>query len=74
VATKIWSGPNNPTASVAHTLGIERWQLRNAIHAIKKDTRLGARDRVTIWDDGSVTSDIDGSWIGDIVTEIRGKA
>ena len=54
---RIWSNPGNPTAGVATQLGISRQQLREAIHKIKRDATLGATDRITIWDDGTVTDE-----------------
>jgi hypothetical protein len=50
-------------------LGIERWQLREAIHKIKSKNGLGSADHVTIWEDGSVT-DWRGDFCGDILDEI----
>jgi hypothetical protein len=44
---RIWSNPGNPTAGVATQLGISRQQLREAIHKIKRDAKLGATDRIT---------------------------
>lgn len=66
---RIWSNPGNPPRGVATRLGITRAQLRNALHRIKADVKLGARDRVTIWDDGSVTDD-EGDLIGNVHQEI----
>ena len=42
---------------LSDSLGLERWQLRSAIHAIKARADLGARDRVKIYDDGRVTDE-----------------
>jgi hypothetical protein len=67
----IWSRPGNPGRAVSEALGIERWQLRNALHRIKEDAGLAGADRVTIWDDGTVT-DIQGELIGNIHDRIRG--
>lgn len=69
MARKIWSQPGNPPKWVSDTLGIERWQLREAIHKIKSSQGLGSADDVTIWDDGSVT-DRRGDFCGDILDEI----
>jgi hypothetical protein len=69
VARVIWSRPGNPTRAVATALGITRTQFGDAIHAIKKNARLGPRDNVTIWDDGSVT-DARNEFIGNIYDEI----
>jgi hypothetical protein len=57
VARKIWSHGGNPTESVSRALGIERWQLREALHKIKRKSGLGPADPITIWDDGSVTDE-----------------
>jgi hypothetical protein len=43
-------------------------RLRRAIHRIKSAWGLGGRDRVTIWDDGSVT-DENGAHLGNIFDE-----
>lgn len=69
MARVIWSNPGNPTAEVSSRLGITRWQLREAIHSIKNGAGLSPRDRVSIWDDGSVTDDTD-VWIGNVYDEI----
>ena len=65
----IWSQPENPPESVAGVLGITRVQLGDAIHSIKEDAGLGPRDRVTIWDDGSITDDTNAR-IGNVYDEI----
>jgi hypothetical protein len=65
----IWSRPGNPPRGIATRLGITRHQLRDAIHAIKHEAKLGPRSRVTIWDDGTVTDEAD-VWIGNIHNEI----
>jgi hypothetical protein len=54
---------------VSDRLGIERWQLREAIHKIKDRSNLRPDDRVTIYDNGNVT-DEDGEPIGNIFDEI----
>jgi hypothetical protein len=54
---------------VATALGITRARLGDAIHAIKKNARLGPRDNVIIWDDGTV-SDARDEVIGNIYDEI----
>lgn len=69
MARIIWSNPGNPPTSVARRLGITRVQLGEAIHTIKNDAGLGPRDRVNIWDDGSITDDMD-VWIGNVHDEI----
>jgi hypothetical protein len=59
MACVIWKQPGNPPQSVSKALGIERWQLRKAIHKIKGVWNLSGTDRVTIYDDGSVTDEND---------------
>ena len=54
---------------MAVALGITRVQLGDAIHSIKEDAGLGPRDRVTIWDDGSITDDTNAR-IGNVYDEI----
>ena len=61
----IWSGPGNPGNEVAARLRIPRWRLRVALHQIKRDSKLGATDRVTIYDDGMVL-DAHGEHVGNI--------
>jgi len=65
----IWSGPRNPTRAVATALGIERFQLGQAIHAIKNDAGLRPWDNVSIRIDGWLTDDRN-AWIGNIYDEI----
>jgi hypothetical protein len=69
VTQRIWSNPGNPPDSVARRLGITRDQLGEAIHIIKDDAGLSPRDRVSIWDDGSITDETD-EWIGNVHDEI----
>lgn len=69
MARKIWSNPGNPDATVSGVLGIERWQLREALHKIKRASGLGSTDDVVIWDDGTVT-DANGDFCGVIHDEI----
>ena len=66
---KIWSQSGSPSKDVSRTLGIEHWQLRAAIHKIKRKAGLNPPDDVTIWNDGSVT-DEHGDLIGVIHDEI----
>jgi hypothetical protein len=66
---RLWSRVGNPPDWVARQLGISRVQLSAALHAIKRDSGLSPRDRVTLWDDGSVTDDTD-VWIGNIHDEV----
>lgn len=65
----IWSGPRNPPNSVAAELGVPRWRLREILHQIKRRSKLGATDRVTIYDDGTVTDEF-----GEDVGNIRDEA
>jgi hypothetical protein len=68
MARALWSSPGNPTNLVSRALGMPRWRLRRAIHRIKRAWGLGGRDRITIWDDGSVT-DENGAHLGNIFDE-----
>jgi hypothetical protein len=65
----IWSRPENPTRGVARALAISETDLCDAIHSIKDAAGLGPRDRVRIWDDGSVMDDRD-VIVGNIYDEI----
>jgi hypothetical protein len=67
--TIIWDRLRNPTRHASNALGIERWQLRSAIHKIKAANNLGPMDKVIILDDGKVT-DTNGAEIGNIFDEI----
>jgi hypothetical protein len=58
------------TRSSYGRLGIPRWRLRRVIHLIKKRGRLGPRDRLTIYDDGSVF-DASGEDVGSIYEDSR---
>ncbi len=51
MAKVIWDKSANPDDYVSDSLGIERWQLREAIHTIKAANDLGPQDRVIIYDD-----------------------
>jgi hypothetical protein len=64
MARIIWGNPGNPPNEVSRIP-----QLGKALHRIKRWAGLGGRDRVTIWDDGSVTDEL-GSIIGNIYDEI----
>jgi hypothetical protein len=64
----IWDKRRNPTKHVSDVLGIQRWQLRAAIHTIKARSNLGGTDKVIIYDDGKVT-DVHGLEIGNIFDE-----
>ena len=68
MARVIWDKLRNPTRHVSDALGIERWQLRAAIHKIKAQGNLGGADRVIIYSDGRVT-DVDGNDVGNIYDE-----
>ena len=69
VSGVIWDKGRNPTRHVSDSLGIERWQLRKAIHKIKARANVGPTDKVIIYRNGKVT-DEDGSEIGNIYDEI----
>ena len=64
----IWSQSGNPTDYASKVLGIERWQLRAALHKIKARSNLGATDDIAIYDDGKVT-DAHGDEVGNIHDE-----
>ena len=68
----IWDRSGNPTHYVSNALGIARWQLREALHQIKRRADLGGPDRVVIYDDGSVT-DANGNDIGNILDEVTSE-
>ena len=69
VARIIWDRRRNPTSYVSDQLGIERWQVRQAVHKIKARSDLGGNDRVIIYDDGTVP-DENGGALGNIHDEI----
>jgi hypothetical protein len=69
MARVIWDKSTNPTPYVSRWLGIEEWQLRNAIHRIKGRTGLTGADRVIIYDDGRIT-DAHGEDLGNVHDEI----
>jgi transposase-like protein len=69
MASVIWSNPGNPTREVSRRLGIERGQLRAALHRIKRAQGLGGADSVRIWDDGTVTDQQD-NVLGNVHDEI----
>ncbi|MGD0431410.1 MAG: hypothetical protein ABSA58_09985 [Acetobacteraceae bacterium] len=68
----IWDRSDNPTRYVSDTLGIAHWQLRAALHQIKRRANLGGRDRIVIYDDGRVT-DVNGDDIGNILDEVTNE-
>ena len=65
----IWDRSGNPTRYVSDTLCVARWQLREALHLIKRRSNLGAQDRVLVHEDGRVT-DASGDDIGNIFDEV----
>lgn len=69
MARVIWDKSGNPTDYVSEQLGIERWQLRKAIHKIKSSADINPTEQITIYGDGSVT-DANGEPIGNIHDEI----
>jgi hypothetical protein len=69
VSRIIWDRAGNPTHYVSDALGIARWQLREALHLVKRRSNLGARDRVIVYEDGRVT-DAGGDDIGNILDEV----
>jgi hypothetical protein len=69
MARILWDKLRNPTPYVSQALGIEEWQLRHAIHAIKRRSGLKGADRVIIYDDGTVT-DEHGEELGNIHAEV----
>ena len=64
----IWSNPGNPPRGVATRLGIAWSELRRRLHRIKREAKLGPRDHITIWDDGTVMNEAEG-WIGNVLEE-----
>ena len=69
MARILWDKSTNPTPFVSETLGVEEWQLRKAIHAIKRRVGLRGAERVIIYDDGAVT-DEQGEDLGNIHGEV----
>ncbi len=65
----IWNRADNPTRYVSDRLGIRRSELRQALHGIKRRTNLGPRDRIIIYEDGSVR-DEHGEELGNVYDEI----
>ena len=68
MARILWHKVGSPTPYVSQALGVEEWQLRRAIHAIKRRCGLTGADRVIIYDDGKVT-DEQGEELGNILDE-----
>jgi hypothetical protein len=69
MATVIWSNPGNPTNEVSRALGIERHQLRRALHHIERAEGLGGADSVAILSNGEVR-DREGNVVGNVYDEI----
>jgi hypothetical protein len=65
----LWDRRGNPTPYVSGRLGIEEWQLRDAMHKIKDRSGLGGTDRLIIYDSGDVT-DERGEDLGNIHDEV----
>lgn len=65
----LWDRTQNPTPYVSRALGIEEWQLRQAIHKIKGRSTLRGQDRVIIYRNGAVT-DANGDDLGNVYDEI----
>ena len=69
MADILWDRSGNPTRYVSERLGIEEWELRGAIHTIKRRSGLSGADHVTIYSDGKVT-DEHGEDLGNIHDEV----
>ena len=69
MARIVWNRRGNPPRYVSDQLGIEHWQLGEAIHEIKAAGNLRAADGVVIYDDGTVT-DEHGDALGNIYDEL----
>jgi hypothetical protein len=69
MARIIWDKQGNPTKYVSDRLGIQHWQLGDAIHELKAAGNLSPAERVIIYDDGTVT-DESGYVLGNIHNEI----
>ena len=69
MARVIWDHRGNPPKYVSDRLGIQHWQLGDAIHEIKAAGNLRATDRVIIYDDGMVI-DEQGDPLGNIYDEL----
>jgi hypothetical protein len=65
----LWDKRRSPTPYVSQQLGIEEWQLRDAIHKIKDKSPLGGNDRVIIYRNGDVTDEF-GEDLGNVHDEI----
>jgi hypothetical protein len=69
MARVLWDRVPNPTRYVSRSLGVAEWQLRRAIHVIKRRAGMPGGERVIIYDDGRVT-DANGDELGNIFDEI----
>ncbi|HEX3523469.1 MAG TPA: hypothetical protein VHT52_15430 [Stellaceae bacterium] len=69
MARIIWDKRGNPTKYVSDRLGIQHWQLGDAIHELKAAGNLSPAERVIRYDDGTVT-DESGYVLGNIHNEI----
>lgn len=69
MARVIWDQRGNPPKYVSDRLGVQRRQVRAAIHGIKTAPNLRATDRVIIYDDGTVTQE-HGDALGNIYDEL----
>jgi hypothetical protein len=65
----LWDRSGNPTRYVSESLGVEEWELRSAIHTIKRRSGLSGTDCVIIYADGKVT-DEQGEDLGNIHDEV----
>jgi hypothetical protein len=65
----LWDRARSPNPHVSEALGIEEWQLRQAIHKIKGRSPLRGPDRVIIYSNGDV-ADESGEALGNIYDEI----
>jgi hypothetical protein len=65
----LWERRGNPTPWVSRQLGIEEWQLRDAIHRIKDRSGLSGADRLIIHRNGDVT-DEHGEDLGNVHDEV----
>ena len=65
----LWDRRGNPSPYVSQALGLEEWQLRQAIHKIKGRSPLRGPDRVIIYRNGGVT-DENGEVLGNVYDEI----
>jgi hypothetical protein len=65
----LWDRRGNPSPYVSEALGIEEWQLRQAIHKIIGRSPLRYADRVIIYRNGDVTDEA-GDALGNVHDEI----